>query len=88
MHAFTHMDTPQHFDPQGFTTDSVTPDMTMGDAAVVDISDIEPNTTIDAARLEHTGGHVQEGDIVLLRAGWDQRRSLDTPAFWTETPLS
>lgn len=86
MHAFTHMDTPRHFDPDGFTTDAVTPDMTMGDAAVVDISDVPANTAIEVDRVADAGGHIRDGDIVLMRTGWDTRRSLDTPEFWTEAP--
>jgi kynurenine formamidase len=35
VHGFTHMDTPRHFDPQGFTTDSLDLESVVGEAAVV-----------------------------------------------------
>ena len=28
VHGFTHMDSPRHVDPEGFTTDAITPEMT------------------------------------------------------------
>lgn len=86
MHAFSHMDTPRHFAADGFTTDAVTPEMTMGEAAVVDISHIEANTAIEAAHVEAAGGHVREGDIVLLRSGWDLKESVERAEFWTRAP--
>jgi kynurenine formamidase len=86
VHGFTHMDTPRHFDPKGFTTDDVSLDMTVGEAAVVDLSHIEPNTAIDVDLVEKAGAHVREGDIVLMRTGWDLKRSNETPEFWTEAP--
>ena len=86
MHGFTHMDAPRHFAPDGFTTDEVSLDMTMGEAAIVDLSDIEPNTAITAEMVADAGSHVRKGDIVLMRAGWDQKRSNETPEFWTDSP--
>lgn len=86
VHGFTHMDTPRHFDPEGWTTDAVTPDMVVGEAPVVDLSDVAPNTEISRPMVEKAGAHVRRGDIALVRTGWDERRSIDTPEFWTEAP--
>ena len=86
MHSFSHMDTPRHFDCNGFTTDEVTPDMTIGDAALVDISEVPANSAIDVDVISRAGSHVHEQDIVLLKAGWDLRESVDTPEFWTTAP--
>ena len=85
-HAFTHMDAPRHFDPDGYTTDGLKLEQTIGPAAVVDISALGPNAPIRAADVAAAGDHVREGDIVLLRAGWDGRESIETPEFWTRAP--
>ena len=37
-HAFTHMDAPLHFDPNGYSTDNLKLEQTIGPAAVVDVS--------------------------------------------------
>ena len=85
-HAFTHLDTPRHFDPEGYTTDGLRLDQTMGPGAVVDVSHVGPNAPIHADDVARSGAHVREGDIVLLRAGWDLHESIETPEFWTRAP--
>lgn len=86
VHAFTHMDSPRHVDPEGFTTDATTLDMTVGPGAVVDVSAVAPNTPIERAVLAEAGAHLRRGDIALIRARWDERESLDTPGFWLNAP--
>lgn len=85
-HAFTHMDAPRHFDPNGVTTDDVPLEQTMGPAAVIDVTSIGPNAPVTGDVISAAGGHVRQGDIVLLRAGWDLVESIDTPEFWTNAP--
>ena len=80
------MDSPRHVDPQGFTTDAITLDMTVGPGAVVDVSDVPANTAIPGEHLAAAGAHVKAGDFVLMRTRWDERASLDTEAFWREAP--
>ncbi len=86
VHAFTHMDSPRHVDPQGFTTDAITLDMTVGPGAVVDVSDVPANTAISGAHLAAAGAHIQRGDFVLVRTRWDERASLDSEDFWRQAP--
>ena len=86
MHGFTHMDTPRHFDPNGFTTDELELEQVIGDAALVDLSDIKPNTAITEDRVAAAGDHIQTGDIVLMRTGWDQKASIQEAEFWTTAP--
>ena len=85
-HAFTHMDAPRHFDPEGYTTDGLTLEQTIGPAAVVDVSAVGPNAPIREADVAAAGSHVRQGDIVLLRTGWDGHESIETPEFWTRSP--
>lgn len=85
-HAFTHMDAPRHFDPDGYTTDGLKLEQTIGPAAVVDVSGVGRNAAIREEHVAAAGGHVREGDIVLLRASWDLQADIETPEFWTEAP--
>ncbi|GBD43394.1 Kynurenine formamidase [bacterium HR40] len=86
VHAFTHMDSPRHFVPDGPTTSDIPLSATIGEAAVIDLADVGPMTAIESGRLAERAGHVRRGDIVLLRTGWYARRSIDDPAFWLEAP--
>ena len=86
VHAFTHMDTGRHFSATGYSTDDVSLDMVMGDAAVVDVSAADANGPVTEALVAEAGRHVREGDIVLLRARWDEVCSIHTPEFWTRAP--
>ncbi|MCF3933600.1 cyclase family protein [Acuticoccus sp. M5D2P5] len=87
VHGFTHIDSPRHMLADGKTSSDVPLEATIGEAAIVDItSDIAPQAEITAAMLDARGGHVREGDIVLLKTCWDEARSLATPEFWTDAP--
>ena len=86
VHAFTHVDAPRHFDPDGPTTDALTPDRVTGEAAVLDFAGIAANAPITAAMIAGAGDHVVAGDIALLRTGWSDRMSIDAAEFWTEAP--
>jgi len=86
VHGFTHMDSPRHFVPDGFTTDGISLDGIIGEAAVVDVRQAGANAPVTEALVREAGGHVREGDVVLLRAGWDRVESIDTPAFWLNAP--
>jgi len=84
-HSFTHMDSPKHFDKDGFTTSAITPDMTVGPGVVIDLPG-EPNRAITAADMENSGAQVFPGDIAILRSNWDQQRSVKELNFWTDAP--
>lgn len=86
VHAFTHMDAPRHFDPAGVTTDAVPLSRTIGPAAVADVTAAGADGPISGALMARAAAHVRPGDIVLVRAGWDRQRRIDTPQFWTEAP--
>lgn len=86
VHAFTHMDSPRHVDPEGFTTDAITLEMTVGDAAVLDLSALPENAGITAAQMAAAGAHLRRGDIALLKTRWDERADIGTQEFWTRAP--
>lgn len=86
VHGFTHMDSPRHVDPEGFTTDAVSLDMTVGEAAILDLSHLPENEGITAAQMAAAGAHLRPGDIAILKTRWDERADIATPAFWTRAP--
>ncbi len=85
VHGFTHMDSPRHFFQDGLTTSEIPLETTVGEAAVVDLAPVRPNEAITAERLA-AAGHVEAGDIVVIKSCWEQQRSPATPEFWTEAP--
>lgn len=85
-HAFTHIDAPRHFVPDGHTTDGIELDRVVGDAAVADLSDLQPNEAVTAERIAKACSHVRERDIVILRSGWERHHAPDTESFWREAP--
>ena len=86
VHGFSHMDAPRHCVPGGPTTEQIPLERTIGDAAVVDLTPVQPNEAITEERLAAAAGHVRPDDIVVMRSCWEQQRSPRTPEFWTEAP--
>jgi len=86
VHGYTHIDAVRHILPDGSTSSATPLETTCGDAAIVDISHVEPNTEITREQVAAAGAHVREGDIVLLKTRWDEKRSLHTRVFWTDAP--
>src|ERR671938_145198 len=70
----------------GFTPDAISLDMTVGDAAILDLSDVPENTAITGERIAAAGAHLRRGDIAILKTRWDERASIDTPDFWARSP--
>src|SRR5258705_1479885 len=66
-HAYTHVDAPVHFLPGQRDIAEMPVDQWMGPAAVVDLTHLAENGEVTAADLESRGGHVERGDIGLLR---------------------
>jgi kynurenine formamidase len=86
MHAFTHVDTPLHIKPGEITIDEVPLESLVGTAVIFDLTRANANQEIDRSDLEKAGGHLQRGDIVLLKTAWDQRRNPMTRQYWSEAP--
>ena len=85
-HGFTHMDAPRHMVPGGPTLDDLDLNRVVGRAAVIDLSDIQPNEEITQERISGAAAHLVPGEIALFRTGWDTQRDWATPAFWRDAP--
>ncbi len=86
VHGFTHMDSGRHFAPDAYTTDDISLGQVVGEAAVVDLAGLAEDAPITEEMIATAGAHVREGDIALMRSCWDERRSLQSPEFWTDAP--
>ena len=86
VHGFTHIDAPRHMVAGGDTTSEVALERTIGAAAVLDLTGIAPRTEITAETLAAAGGHLEAGDIALLKTCWERVHAPQTPEFWTESP--
>jgi kynurenine formamidase len=86
MHAFTHVDAPLHAEPARESIDQVPVDSLCGPAAVVDLRPVTPNQKIAVDLLEARSGHLQKGDILILKTCWDRQREPTSREFWLEAP--
>ena len=85
-HGFTHMDAPRHMVPGGDTMDALDLARVVGRAAVIDLSDVQPNEAIDADRLASAAAHLAPCEIALFKTCWDTQRDWKTEAFWRDAP--
>jgi arylformamidase len=86
-HAFTHVDTPLHIMPDQTTIDSVALELLSGQAAVVDLTFVEAKQGIRRDHVKDAESLIEPGDILLLKTGWDLKRSYTSKEFWTEAPF-
>ena len=60
----------------------------MGPAALVDLTHLGENGEVTAADLERRGGHIERGDIVLLRTDWPRKCEVESERFWRAAPFT
>jgi arylformamidase len=85
-HAYTHVDAPVHFLPGDRAIADMPVDQWIGPAAVVDLTHLGPDGEVSAAELDRHAGHVEPGDIVLLRTDWPRKVGVESERFWQEAP--
>jgi len=86
VHGFTHIDSPRHIDPDGYTSDDFDLQRLVGEACIVDLSQVEENQAISAGILSSAAKDLRTGDIVLLKTCWDDRQSIQKDEFWKKAP--
>lgn len=75
-HLGTHIDAPNHFEPNRPSVADIPPRQLIGPGVVVDIehrAELDPDTMLtveDLEQWESQHGAIPEGAIVLLRTGW------------------
>ncbi len=85
-HSFTHMDSPLHVEAGKPSLDRVPLDDLIGMACVLDLTDVGDGEEIMAEKLEERAGHLQPGDMALMRSSLELRYSWESPDFWNNAP--
>jgi arylformamidase len=86
VHGFTHVDAPRHMVAGGDTTSEIALERMIGAAALLDLTGIAAKTEITAQVIAAAGGHLEAGDIAVIKTCWETVHSPRTPEFWTESP--
>src|SRR4029078_5702733 len=87
-HAYTHVDAPVHFLPGDRDIAAMPVHQWMGAGAGVHLSHLGDNGEVSAAELDKRAGHVQAGDIVLLRTDWPRKVDVASEKFWRDAPFT
>ncbi len=85
-HAFTHVGAPCHMVPGGPTLDDLDLGRVFGRAAVIDLTDLQPNEEVTVERLSNAAAHLRSGEIALMRSCWDEQRDWRTRDYWYDAP--
>ena len=85
-HTGTHVDAPLHYVRGGMALDQLPVETLVGEAAVLDLSDVRAGGEISTSDLRSHSAEVRRGDIVLLFTGLS-RRWRDSKARRTITYL-
>lgn len=72
-HTGTHIDAPMHFIRGAKAVDQLSVESFVGEAAVLDLSDVRPGGEITAPALQAHAREVRPGDIVLLYTGMSRK---------------
>ena len=85
-HAFTHIDSPLHIEPDRMPIDTVPLNNLTGPAVIIDLSYVQPNQAIKIPDLEKSADEIIPGDIAVLKTAWDLKNSWKDREYWTEAP--
>lgn len=87
LHTGSHVDAPLHCVAGGAPIADVDLDRVIGEAAVVDLTDVGEREAIGAGRLERAGAEILAGDIVVLRTDWSDRTWGRFPDYYVGSPF-
>jgi arylformamidase len=85
-HGFSHVDAPAHFVAGAPTIEATPLSRVVGSCRVLDLRGAPENAAIGPADLERADPGGGEGEILLLAAGWSDRRDYRDRTFWTQAP--
>lgn len=85
-HGFSHVDAPAHFVGGAPTIETTPLDRVVGPCRVLNLRDAPANAAITPEQLQAADPGGADGEILLLAAGWNDRRDYQDKTFWTEAP--
>ena len=84
----THVEAPAYLMREGKTLDQFEPDLFFRDAVLLDLTHMKPRRLIDDEDLEaaeeEAGVAIREGEVVIIRTGWDQHAR--SKRYWSDHP--
>lgn len=83
-HIGTHMDAPLHFEVNQQSIDEIAVERFIGQAWVVDLSDISPSALITVADMAPIADNIQKGESLIIRTDWSKK--LDKKSYRDELP--
>ena len=85
-HGFSHVDAMAHFVADTPTIEKTPLSDVVGPCRVLDLSARPANEAIEPEHLAAADAGGAEGEILLLKAHWSDRRDWSDRTFWTEAP--
>ena len=85
-HGYTHVDAPSHMVPGGPTLSDLQLNRVVGQAAIIDISDIQPDQAVTPELLQSRSAHLQAGDILVFKSCWYKQEDYRTEDYWRNAP--
>jgi len=86
LHSGSHVDFTKHYREDGSTADQVTLDQVSGEAIVIDLGDLEPNTAITSSLLAARAPELRANDLIIVRTGWTDEAWGDFPRYYVDSP--
>lgn len=75
-HTGTHVDLPFHFFEDGATVDQMPLETFFAPAIALDMRAKDPGSVIGRGDIERHANAIAEGDVVLLKTGWGEKRAM------------
>lgn len=85
-HGFSHVDAAAHFVAGAPTIEATPLSRVVGACRVLNLRDAPANQPITPEQLAAADPGGADGEILLLAAGWNDRRDYQDKSFWTEAP--
>jgi kynurenine formamidase len=86
LHTGAHIDSPLHCYEDGLTTAEIPLDLVIGQASVIDCTNVGESEPVDVAVLVAGMKDVREGDIIILHTGWADKAYGDFPRYFVDSP--
>jgi arylformamidase len=85
-HWYTHVDAPRHVSRDGKTLNEFPLSTFVGEAQVLDFSEVEPNEAIDSQKIEKKFDHKLKKDMLIFRTDWARKTNWETYEYWDNAP--
>lgn len=86
-HSHTHVDGESHYVEGGRSVDEMPLDGWIGEALVIDLTDVQEDQAISESQIEAEAGELANGDIALLRTDWSKRYDVNKEDYWCRAPF-